>query len=494
MASPSAQPFPTVSITEVDGVPVLWSEAITNPTFALQFRVGRASERPADGGITHIVEHLVMATLGDPRYEHNAFVDDTRTVFFASGLPSEVVGFAGAIGAALDALPIDRLDRERQVLTREADGRGQGATEVHAQFRFGFAGHGLVGTPEFGLVRSGAEDVQAWATERFQRADAVAFLTAAPPADLRLPLRDGTPHDVPAVTPEPTVRWPSHVRTGSGNGVGLGSLVRRRLGAASFVAILQRRLRGRLRLEHGLMYDVVADYTPLDAEWATALVGGDCDDAHVQQVTDIALEELDRLVRGEVSQGEIDEETEDYRRSMLDPTSLAGILDSMAFDRLVGMPWRSLEDRFEEQRTTTPADLAERATEARQSLLLLADVDRHPDDLIPYPADAESAVDGREIKPVLSMFGLGFKQRMIVGPEGVSIRHKDGTATVRFADCVALEDPGKDGIVLWARDTTRLWIPVDFWRGGEAVIDEIRAAVPADIVVRGTFSHDYVDG
>ena len=101
-------------------------------------------------------------------------------------------------------------------------------------------------------------------------------------------------------------------------------------------------------------------------------------------------------------------------------------------------------------------------------------------------------VGGREVKPLLSLFGFGPKHRLIIGPEGVSVRHKDGSvATVRYADCVILERPNDEDVVLWGRDGSRLWVPSAFWRGGEAVVAEIVAAVPGDIIIRDRFSDDY---
>lgn len=494
MASPSPLPLPVVRTTEVDGVPVLWAEAPGDPVFALQFRVGRSAERPADGGITHLVEHLVMGTLGDPRYDHNAFVDAVRTVFFASGTWPELHGFTSTITSAIGRLPLDRLDRERQVLEREAGTRTRGIADIHAQFRFGLAGFGLPAAPEFGLTRVSAADVEAWAGERFVRADAVAFLTAAPPADLRLPLAEGSRHAIAAVAPVEDIPFPSHVMDGGG-GVAIGALVRRQAGATNTVAILHRRLRQRLRHATGYMYEVLADYTPLDATWASILIGGECDDRHVQEVTDILFEELDRLVAGEVEQADIDAETADLRRSALDPAAVGSILDSLAFDTLVGMRLRQPEEMIAEQEATTPADLVARASEARASALLLSDAANHPADVAPYPMSSPAPVAGREIKPILSAFGLGPKHRLIIGPDGLTLRNKDGLfATVRYDDCVVLEDPGAQGLVLWGRDTTRVWFPLGFWRDTDRIAAEIRAAISEDRVVRGTFSRDYFDG
>jgi hypothetical protein len=103
-------------------------------------------------------------------------------------------------------------------------------------------------------------------------------------------------------------------------------------------------------------------------------------------------------------------------------------------------------------------------------------------------------VAGREIKPLLSILGLGRRQRLVIGPDGVTLRASDGTlTTIRYADCVLLERPAEDEIVLWSRDGDRIYIPGIFWRGGGELLAEIAAALPADIVIEDQISVDLID-
>jgi zinc protease len=478
--------FPRIERTEVDGVPVLWSDAPGQPTLALQFRVGRIDERPADAGITHVVEHLTMGPLGEPRYEHNAFVDPVRTVFFAMGTPVEVTAFADTVTRTLQAPPLDRLEREREVLKREAAGRETGIVEEHLRYRFGMRGHGLLAYPEFGLGTVSADLVGRWTTERYGRGNASAWMTAAPPPGLRFHLADGPALPMPAIEPEPTVRLPSHVP--EGNGVGFGFVVTRARGAGTLVAILQRRLRHRLRLDRGVMYDVVGDYHPLDGRLAAGLVGGDCDPRHVREIVDAGFEELERLGAGAVTREELDDEVADMRRALTDPTATPGLLDAM-----LGMEPRGPEERFAEQSDTTAEDIAERAREARASLILFAETEQHPDDLTPYPMMSLETLPGREVKPLLSFFGLGPKHRLVVGADGVSIHHKDGLlSTVRYPDCVVAEVASDEDLILWGSDGARVWIPAAFWRGGQGLIEEVLGRVDPSVVVRDRISHDLV--
>ena len=79
--------LPTLERAEIDGIPVVWSDTTGGPfVAALAFRVGRTDEPLPQAGISHIVEHLALSRLGMQEYDHNGFVDATRTVFHSVGL------------------------------------------------------------------------------------------------------------------------------------------------------------------------------------------------------------------------------------------------------------------------------------------------------------------------------------------------------------------------------------------------------------------------
>ena len=81
---------PRVRRTEIDGVPTFWHPAPGPLRAALIFRVGRADEQLAQAGISHLVEHLTLASLGERDHPVNGFVDHHRTVFYSSGSAEEV--------------------------------------------------------------------------------------------------------------------------------------------------------------------------------------------------------------------------------------------------------------------------------------------------------------------------------------------------------------------------------------------------------------------
>src|SRR5258708_13380915 len=132
---------------EVGGVPVFWTQVDGPLTVALTFRVGWVDEPLATRGITHIVEHLAMAELGQPEYQCNAFVDLNRVTFHASGSEDQVGDFLSRVTTTLCRLPIVRLDAERRVLRSEEASRDYGSLALHLSLRYAPRSSGLEAYP-----------------------------------------------------------------------------------------------------------------------------------------------------------------------------------------------------------------------------------------------------------------------------------------------------------------------------------------------------------
>src|SRR5258708_7653338 len=120
MAETSTGSRPRLRRTEVDGVPTLWVPGPAPMRAGLMFRVGRADESLAWGGITHLVEHLALSGLGKRPYALNGQVDDNRTGFFVAGTTDEVGEFLSSLTTSLGTPPTDRVAVERQILLTEA--------------------------------------------------------------------------------------------------------------------------------------------------------------------------------------------------------------------------------------------------------------------------------------------------------------------------------------------------------------------------------------
>jgi hypothetical protein len=84
----------------VDGVPILWTKSGDEMVAGLVFRVGRADESLAHGGITHTIEHLALYPLGVEVGKHyNGQVDAVTTTFLRRGGPQEIAEFFRAVCA-----------------------------------------------------------------------------------------------------------------------------------------------------------------------------------------------------------------------------------------------------------------------------------------------------------------------------------------------------------------------------------------------------------
>ncbi len=158
----------------VDGdVPVFWSESGDEMTAGLVFRVGRADESLARGGITHLIEHLALYQLGaSGRTHYNGQVDAVTTTFVTRGGPEEVTGFFKAVCAGLRDLPAERIGAERQVLRTEADQRRPAIGDPLLIARYGADTYGLAAYPEFGIGMLQADELRAWTERYFTRGNA----------------------------------------------------------------------------------------------------------------------------------------------------------------------------------------------------------------------------------------------------------------------------------------------------------------------------------
>ena len=167
--------------TERGGIPV-WFSDVPGPCFAsLMFRVGIADETLSTCGITHLVEHLALYTLGRRDHQYNGFVDDVRCVFYASGEEDEVLEFLRpGLGAAVADLPEERLEAEgASCAPRPA--KAATCTRACARTATRAGGYGLVNYHELGLRWLEAEQVNAWARERFTTGNAVLWMTPSRP-------------------------------------------------------------------------------------------------------------------------------------------------------------------------------------------------------------------------------------------------------------------------------------------------------------------------
>ena len=174
---------------EVDGVPTLLAPGSGPMRAGLVFRVGAADETLARRGITHLLEHLALATIGQADYHYNGATEPIFTYFHNQGSEAHVAAFLTGVCESLQNLPMQRLETEKEILRTEQSSRGTGVLDGMPLWRHGARDFGLVSYPEFGLHMIGPDDLREWAARYFTRENAVLWIVGdRVPEGLRLPL------------------------------------------------------------------------------------------------------------------------------------------------------------------------------------------------------------------------------------------------------------------------------------------------------------------
>jgi predicted Zn-dependent peptidase len=291
--------------SSVDGVPVFWTESGGEMLAGLMFRVGRADESLARGGITHMIEHLALYPVGVEAAKHyNGQVDAVTTTFLRRGTAAEIAEFFRAVCTNVRDLPGERLERERQVLRTEADGRRPGVADLLFTKRYGADTYGLPAYPEYGIGAVQAPDLKAWSGRYFTRGNAALWVAGGkPPSGLALDLPDGpaVPAPQPGGKPPPT---PAYANAPV-QGVAWSAVLGRSPAAQTFAAILDRRLRQELRHEQALAYSPSVAYAVRDQQVAHVLAVVDgLPDVHSLLVSAF-IREIERLADKDVSEDEL---------------------------------------------------------------------------------------------------------------------------------------------------------------------------------------------
>ncbi len=484
---------------EIDGVPVVWRQGPEPLSAGLVFRVGRRDETFATGGVTHLVEHLVMGSLPRSHLDRNASVDSGLTEFTATGRPEQVAQFLLDVCRALADLPVDRLATEARVLAAEETRAGG---DLHGELlvaRYGASGLGLSGMRDPAVAGLSAEQVRAHAAAYFVRSNAALWLTGPPPEGLRLPLADGTP---PARRPQ--ARLPLALpaqRRYPGPDVALSFEAPAGDALLSGLRIVLDRAEDALRHSGGHSYDVDFVTGLVDRDTAHVAFFADAPEAEVPAVVEGLWRGLGAFAERGPTAAELTHDVEGAREHLRDPRGVADEVAHAASGVLNGEPYEPLEQRLIaplEQRLAALAALtceqvrdAVAAGLASRLVLVPEDAPRVLPDVVELPELGHRPVEGRrrrrrwrgEAPP-----GSGLVQ----GPAGVSVLLPGGQClTVRYAECVAVgaaPEPDHAHLDLVAPDGATLPLCERDWRGGADAVAEAEAAL------RGVERHPLADG
>ena len=356
-------------LTDVDGVPCFWADAPGPVSAGLLFRVGRADEQLASGGVTGLVQHVALSGFGGRRYAYDARVDSTTASFYATGTPEEVAEFLRDVGRALGEFHDDGY--------RPAGDPEEPTTLARVlMMRFGAVGHGLPFYEPFGLRRLEPEHLAAWAASWFTRGNAALWMTCPPPTGLRLDLPDGQRIPPPEPQTMPGLELPAFAA--SGDGCVASSMVARRSAA---IAVAGRTVAGRARAE--LDEDARAWQFPLTADLTHRFLSLDAGDDAVAPLAAI----YDSVAADGPTRDELAEAAQATTDAVRADEAVPGGLERMAVDELLGAPPRWKEDLIHEAESVSYAEAAAALREAMTTQILVAPASaaRPGDRLHDYP-------------------------------------------------------------------------------------------------------------
>ena len=461
--------------TEIGGVPVLWEQGPEPLTAALVFRVGARDETFRTVGVTHLVEHLVMASLDRSSLDRNAMVDLNSTVFHATGRPEAVVDFINSVCAAISDLPLDRLEKEARILRAEDSIAEHPAVALALCARYGYQAQGLAGTAGPGPEQLTRSHVLDHARRYFTRANAVLVLSAQPPPGLHIDLPDGA-RPYFAVAPALDLRLPGRL-TADHPVVSLSGLVSTPHAALTTAQLLAVRLEDELRDARGLSYEVATGGAPTVEDETMIAVWADGRDEDLPQIAEAMWRAVVSLAASGPTDPELAHALDVAREELDDPRSIAGWLMHQAVRLLMGREPRSRAEQQSLEALIDAETVRRAATQIRDSALLyvpdkpvdLPDVPDISDDLHPTDAPLGNAVFRKKTLAIAPR-----DLAVHIGDDGLSLTAAGSTSSAAWPQVVGVAElPGAREVVL--ADGRCLPIIAKHLRDGErlvSIIDE----------------------
>ena len=452
------------------------------------FRVGRADEQAPSSGMTHLVEHLALPAQSRRRISFNGTVDNVMTVFWASGDEAQVRTFLETTARSLSALPLERLETERQILLAEEATEGSSLTRLAFSLRYGSVGHGLTGYSQYGLRRLTADDVSAWAAAHFTRGNLAIWLTGPETGDLQLELPPGVRHlpPEPWTIPEVVDSLPSLYRGGRPGAIGFSLDAERSIAFRVGLSVLRHRAQDRIRFELGLSYEVESVFVPLTADRVHAVIVTDASEQNASRISAEMLEMLNALATEGPTEAELEDELFDARQYAADPTELTSQLYYAAAQHLFGDADSHARTYLAEQERLMSADVARAMDEARKTLLAIVPetVESLPG-LTDYPVTSPGVIaNGRRFRPPgLRVRRSADDSELVVGEEGVMITAgAHFRVTVPYDRCTVALRYADGERVLLSDDGFFATVRPDDWKQGREAVAAIDAAVPPALV------------
>jgi zinc protease len=472
--------------SELDGVPIYRAEGHVPFQMGLLFRVGRADETLPVGGITHLVEHLVIPNVDPVDLDYNGTVSQIDTYIWATGRERSVREVIRRIAANCAEPPVERLEIEREILLAEAATRFRGNAHAIRALRFGTVGPGQPGYEEYGLRHLDDEHVLEWARRRFGKTNLAVCVTGKPPEDVSwLPVASGGPRVAPpAPLPIRGLDLPAYYSAGPDGELALSLVIERSVAVTTALAVFEHRARRRLRYELGVSYELNANYEVLTADTAHYAAHVDFLAPNAMRARNELLAICEQLAESGPTAQELESEVARWTWWAESPGELPGRLFYHAFAELMDTPVPV--DEYESERSAlTPTAVAEAFAEAMSSLLLIEPPGLDPPArLQPYPLTPTADVSGR----AYSLKGVTLRRKqsrpwIVAGEDGIALNDEGPGTTVRFDECTALLRWPDGSRGLWSVDGFYLEFDPRHWRRGEELVDLVDNLVPSEVVV-----------
>jgi zinc protease len=465
-----------------DGVPVYWIEADGPCVGGLVFRAGHADERPQTRGITHLVEHLAMAKVGERPYGCNASVGSTITQFVARGSPGEIAEFFRAVCLALGELPLDRAGMESNILRTESAARPAAPSINMAWLRYGPTGPGLAWMKELFLHRPETATIEAWRRAMFTRGNCAAWIAGSVPDGLEFPLADGALVPMPVARPVSDVRLPASIAL-EGDFVAVSYETPRSSISTTIERIAQKRIHGQARMERGLTYHILGDREAVSATRALSTTWMDFLPDRAAEARGELLRVFAELAEHGPTQQELDQDLDAYARFLADPAARPGAAAGAATYAVSGVPPLSVNSLLAERRLVTPEACWSELRPCLDTAILRAPARAGglPGRFHAYTVSCQP-VSGTTYTRSKIANSADRYDTLIIGRDGISRTAAMGFAiTVKWSECVAMivgADGSRDLVDI---DGYQIHVAPSEWRHGHELAAGIDRNVPLEL-------------
>lgn len=478
----------TPELRVVQNIPAVFIPAPGPLVGGIQFRVGRMDDPPHRLGLSHLVEHLVMTTLDEPEYFHNASVGPEFTEFYCSGEPNEVVEFLNHVGRALANPSFDRLDHEKRVTEIEMKGAELDSAGVLMILNYGISGLGGTRLPNRGISHLTPDEITQFIRTYFTLGNASLWFTGQPPQGLDLQLPNGS-RRMPSCKPlaNTAASYPRYLPSENPL-LGVSFRMPPILGATIVCEALERRLERHLRHDLGVAYSVDSTSYTLGTEGDFAVLITDVASVPSLQLTTEFVRIVETFLDHGPSEDELARSARIRRRAVADPASIPEELSAYSQDLLLDRfdaTWNAQLDAL------TPAQLIPILQVMRDSLtFLLPELPPESDlKIARIPEGNDSMVSGTSYRVGLLPLALT-KQRLVVGEDGFTWVEKDGAShTILFKDLLFAErftnEQGTRTYQFTGEDSSCITLCEEHPKIMKTVMPELLAHLPSERIIDG---------